>query len=62
MYTVKEKEEKPDRKPYLLPYGLRNPYRNLKSEKSGPETSTNLSVHEFGLRPKYLQFRTWIWT
>jgi len=31
-YTVKEKGEKPDRKPYPLPYGLRNPYRNLKSE------------------------------
>jgi hypothetical protein len=24
-YTVKEKGEKPDRKPYSLPYGLRNP-------------------------------------
>jgi hypothetical protein len=24
--------EKPDRKPYLLPFGLRNSYRNLKSE------------------------------
>ena len=32
--TVKEKVGKPDRKPYPLPYGLRNPYRNLKSEKS----------------------------
>jgi hypothetical protein len=30
---VKEKGEKPERKPYLLPYRLRNPYRNLKSEK-----------------------------
>jgi hypothetical protein len=28
MYTVKEKGGKPDRKPYLLSYGLRNPYRN----------------------------------
>jgi hypothetical protein len=28
LYTVKEKEGKPDRKPYPLPYGLRNPYRN----------------------------------
>jgi hypothetical protein len=27
MYNVKEKGEKP----YPLPYGLRNPYRNLKS-------------------------------
>jgi hypothetical protein len=33
-YCVKEKEEKPDRKPYPLPYGLRNLYRNLKSENS----------------------------
>jgi hypothetical protein len=32
MYTVKEKEGKPDGKPYPLPYGLRNPYKNLKSE------------------------------
>jgi hypothetical protein len=29
---VKEEGGKPDRKPYPLPYGLRNPYRNLKSE------------------------------
>jgi hypothetical protein len=34
LYTVKEKGGKPDRKPYPLPYGLRNPYRNLKSENS----------------------------
>ncbi len=33
-YTVKEKGRKPDRKPYPLPYGLRNPYRNLKSLNS----------------------------
>ncbi len=32
LYTVKEEGGKPDRKPYPLPYGLRNPYRNLKSE------------------------------
>jgi hypothetical protein len=39
------------RKPYPLPYGLRNPYRNLQSENSqdyAPETSTKLYVHEFG--------------
>jgi hypothetical protein len=30
MYNVKEKGEKP----YPLPYGLRNPYRNLKSENT----------------------------
>jgi hypothetical protein len=29
-----EKGGKPDRKPYPLPYGLRNPYRSLKSKKS----------------------------
>jgi hypothetical protein len=34
MYTVKEKGGKPDRKLCPLPYGLRNPYRNLKSENS----------------------------
>jgi hypothetical protein len=28
-----EKGGKPDRKPIPLPNGLRNPYRNLKSEK-----------------------------
>ncbi len=33
-YTVKEKEGQPDRKPFPLPYGLRNPLRNLKSESS----------------------------
>jgi hypothetical protein len=34
LYTVKEKGGNPNRKPYPLPYGLRNPYRNLKSENS----------------------------
>jgi len=35
LYTVKEKGGKPDRKPYPLLYGLRNPYGNLKTyEKS----------------------------
>jgi hypothetical protein len=32
--TAKEKGGKPDKKPYLLPYGFRNPYRNLKSDNS----------------------------
>jgi hypothetical protein len=32
--SVKEKGGKTERKPYPLPYGLRNPYRNLKSENS----------------------------
>ncbi len=34
LYTSKEKGRKPDRKPYPLSYGLRNPYGNLKSENS----------------------------
>jgi hypothetical protein len=34
LYSGKEKGGKPDRKPHPLPYGLRNPYRNLKSENS----------------------------
>jgi hypothetical protein len=34
LYTVEEKGGKPDRKPYPLPYGLRNPYRDLKYENS----------------------------
>jgi hypothetical protein len=32
--SVKEKGGKPERKLYPLPYGLRNPYKNLKSENS----------------------------
>ncbi len=34
LYTVKEKGGKPDRKPHPLRYGLRNPYKNIKSENS----------------------------
>ncbi len=34
VYIVKKKGGKPDRKPHLLFYGLRNPYRNIKSENS----------------------------
>ncbi len=34
LYTVKEKRGKPGRKPYPLPWGLINPYKNLKSENS----------------------------
>jgi hypothetical protein len=30
--SAKEKGGKSDRKPFPLPYGLRNPYRSLKSE------------------------------
>jgi hypothetical protein len=32
--SIKEKGGKPNRKPHRLPYGLRNPGRNLKSENS----------------------------
>ncbi len=51
---VKDTRGKRDRKLYPLPYGLRNPYRNLKSELSRlrPETSTKLFVHEFIFWPK----------
>ncbi len=34
VYSVREKGGKPDRKPYPLPYDLRNPNRNLNSENS----------------------------
>jgi hypothetical protein len=34
LHIVKEKGGKPEKKPHPLPYGLRNPYRNLKSENS----------------------------
>jgi hypothetical protein len=34
LYIVKEQRKKPVRKPHPLPFGLRNPYRNLKSENS----------------------------
>jgi hypothetical protein len=48
LYTVKEKGGKP----HPLPYDLRNPYRNLKSEKRTlkimPINSKKLYVHEFG--------------
>ncbi len=33
-YTVKEKGGKPDRKPYPLSFGIRNPHINIKSENS----------------------------
>ncbi len=47
LYTVDEKGGNPDRKPYPLPYCLRNPYRNLKSEIM-PRNLNKLYVHEFG--------------
>ncbi len=54
----KEKWGKPDRNPYQLPYGLRNPYRNLKSRELSrlyPETSMKLHVHEFGFSITVMQ-------
>ncbi len=36
-YAVKEKGGKPDRKPYPLPYGLRNLYRTLKIYAQKPQ-------------------------
>jgi len=52
---VQEKGGKPDRNPYLLPYGLRNPYRNLKSENS--VTSMKLYVQEFGFWKKNCHYQ-----
>jgi hypothetical protein len=52
LYTLKEKGGKPDRKPFPLPYGLRNPYSNLKSENSqdyAQKPLKKLYVHEFDL-------------
>jgi hypothetical protein len=45
LYAVKEKGGKPDRKPYPLPYGLRNPYRNLslRTLKIMPENLNKLT-------------------
>jgi hypothetical protein len=42
--SVKEKGRKPDRKPYPLPSGIRNPYRNLKYQKSQKIMPRNLNV------------------
>jgi hypothetical protein len=49
LYTLKEKEGKPDRKPYTLPYCLSNPYRNLESENSQDyaQKPQQLYVYEF---------------
>jgi hypothetical protein len=34
LYTIKKKRRKPDGKPHPLLFGLRNPFRNLKSENT----------------------------
>jgi hypothetical protein len=48
-----KKEELLDRNPYPHPYGLRNPYRNLKSENSQdyakkPHQNCTMYIHTFG--------------
>jgi hypothetical protein len=49
-YTVKKKGGKPDRKPLLLLYGLRNPSKtsSLRTFKIMPRTLKKLYFHEFG--------------
>ncbi len=49
LYTVKEEGGKADRKPYPLPYGLRNPYRTLKIMPRNLNEMKSY-VHEFGFR------------
>ncbi len=53
LYTVKEKRGKPDRKSHPLPYGLRNPHINLKSENSQysqkPQRNCTFMNSAFGL-------------
>jgi hypothetical protein len=55
LYTVKAKGGKPHRKPYSLPYDLRNPYRNLKTDTSNSQYYAQkpnkiVYVHDFGFR------------
>ncbi len=56
----KEERRKPDRKPYSLPYGLRSPYRNHKSENFqdyAQEPQQNCMFMNSALEAK-LSFRT----
>jgi hypothetical protein len=54
MYLVKEKGGKPDRKPYPLPYVLRNPHRNLKSEyPKDYAQKPQLYFHEFSFQREF---------
>ncbi len=51
LYTVNETGGKPEKKTIPLPYGLRNLYRNLKSENfqdCAQKPQRKLYVHEFG--------------
>jgi hypothetical protein len=52
MYALKEKGGKPDRKPYPLLYGLRNPHRTpyLELSRLCSDTSTKFYIYEFGFR------------
>jgi hypothetical protein len=61
LYTVKEKGGKPDRKPYPLTNGLRNPYRNLKSEKTQdyaqkPQRNCTFKNSASGVPPSSIAF------
>ncbi len=68
LYTVKEKRGKLYRKPYSLPYGLRNLYRNLTSEKSQDYTqkpqrscmfmNSAWGCFHYSFQPKKLLFLT----
>ncbi len=49
-YSVREKGGIPNRKPYPLTYGLRNPYRNLKSKNS----------QDYAQNPQQHCIRSWI--
>jgi hypothetical protein len=58
--TVKEKGGKPDRKPYPLPYGLRNPYGNFKYENyqdyaQKPQQNC-MFMNSFSARKNYINF------
>ncbi len=51
LYTVKEKGGKPELKPYPLPYGLKNPKRNLRTVEIMPRNLNKIVIYEFGFRP-----------
>jgi hypothetical protein len=57
LYTVKETGRKPDRKPYPLPYGFRNPYRNFKSENSQDYAQKTIPL-PYGLRNPYRNLKS----
>jgi hypothetical protein len=60
LYTVNEKGGKPDRNHTPLPYGLRNPYRYLKSEKLQRNcTFMNSASGQFVARTKVRWSKGW---